>query len=227
MPFYFCKGCAYRQPQARETELFITFAAHLCSRGSRGAVSNLATFTVLLPSLRSGHRKKKRKKKRKSYRIWKKWKRRLIPRCSVMQAGDPNGGTRQQYGQQLAQDTVLTALPLAYHNRFPNSGGGWEDGEREQQGRGRSSCIVYVSLWLLNEPFYRLWHKQTSTEEHTNTHKHTHTSWAVTGMTISCDKRRWWPASKAKSASGCTFNWHPFSLCADLRWASKLGNTYS
>lgn len=220
MPFYFCKGCAYRQPQARETELFITFTAHLCSRGSRGAVSNLATFTVLLPSRRSGHRKKK---KRRSYRIWKKLKWRLIPRCSAMQAGDPNRGTRQQYGQQLAQDTVLAALRLAYHNRFPNSGGGWEDGEREQQGRGRSSCIVYVSLWLLNEPFYRPWHKQTSTEEHTNTH----TYWAVTGMTISCDKRRRWPASKAKSASGCTFNWHPFSLCADLRWASKLGNTYS
>lgn len=63
-----------------------------------------------------------------------------------MQAGDPNRGTRQQYGQQLAQDTVLAALRLAYHNRFPNSGGGWEDGEREQQG-GEEAAALYMCLY--------------------------------------------------------------------------------
>lgn len=136
--------------------------------GWREAVSNLATFTVLFPSRLcwSGRCEK-------IYTIWKKQQQRLIPWCSVMQAGNPSGGARQQYGLQLAQDILLTALCLAYHNRrsgrFPNNSRGREDG-RESRRKGKKGLHCNVFSWLPNEPFYRLWHKERSTVEHTHTH---------------------------------------------------------
>lgn len=87
---------------------------------------------------------KKRRRKEKVIEYERNWKGRLIPRCSVMQAGDPNRGTRQQYGQQLAQDTVLAALHLAYHNRLAAEGGKMG---RESSRGGEEAAALYMSLY--------------------------------------------------------------------------------
>lgn len=93
MPFYFFKGCTRGSHKQGGSELFITLSVHLCSRDREGLSviwQHLPYFFPLAALLEWPLWK--------CIQFWKKLQQRLIPWCSVMQAGSPSGGARQQYG---------------------------------------------------------------------------------------------------------------------------------
>lgn len=114
-------------------------------QGDREAVSDLATVTALLPSCGSARGAKICTIREKTAGV-------NSPVQSYAGWQSKRGQQRRQYGEQLAQDILLAALCLAYHNRgsgrFPNNGRGWEDG-RERESRRWGSvwwCVFEMDL---------------------------------------------------------------------------------
>lgn len=171
-------------------------------QGDREAVSDLATVTALLPSCGSARRAKICTIREKTAGVNSP-----LQRYAGWQS--KRGQQRRQYGEQLAQDILLAALCLAYHNRgsgrFPNNGRGWEDGrerEREWESRRWGSawwCVFKMNLSICCDTKGRV------RREKKKTHKHSWRS-SQTNNTTATAKGRW---STLKSGN-VAFNAHTY-----------------